>query len=244
MSLRVRRQTTRRRRSFRHLRRERATARSAHCSRAARRTCATAAGAGNSAARSRRRRAQSEVHLRPLRDRVVEPLRARGSARRCRSPRAGVQPALHLRRNRARQDAPTAGDRPLRAAALAAPDRALCHERDLHERVHRRGAGAWNAHRGLQAALPQLRRPPRRRHPVHRGQGTDPGGVLPHVQLPLRRRRADHHLVGPPSCARSRRWRNGSARGSSGAFSPTSRRPTSRRASRSCASASRRRGSR
>ena len=76
----------------------------------------------------------------------------------------------------------------LRQRALAAADDALRDERDLHERLHQ--LAARQADRGVQAALPQLRRPPRRRHPVLRGQGADPGGVLPYLQLALRGRRA------------------------------------------------------
>ena len=41
---------------------------------------------------------EPEVHVRPVRDRLVEPLRARGRARRRRGAGAGLQPALHLRR--------------------------------------------------------------------------------------------------------------------------------------------------
>ena len=44
---------------------------------------------------------EPEVHVRLVRDRLVEPLRARGRARRRRGAGAGVQPALHLRRHRA-----------------------------------------------------------------------------------------------------------------------------------------------
>ena len=140
-------------------------------------------------------RAQPEVHVRQLRDRLVEPVRPRGRARRRRGAGAGVQPALHLRRHRSRQDAPAAGDRRLRERPLEAPDDALRHERDVHERLHQ--LAARQAHRGLQAPLPRLRRAARRRHPVLRGQGADPGGVLPHLQLALRGRRADRDLVRP-----------------------------------------------
>ena len=72
--------------------------------RAARRRAAPAERAGAAAG-------EPEVHVRPLRDRLVEPLRPRGRARRRRGAGPGVQPALHLRRHRARQDAPAAGDR-------------------------------------------------------------------------------------------------------------------------------------
>ena len=111
------------------------------------------------------------------------------------APGAGLQPALHLRRDRARQDAPAAGDRRLRLRPRARPDHALRHERDVHERLHQ--LAPRQAHRGLQAPLPRLRRAARRRHPVPRGQGAVPGGVLPHVQLALRGGPADRDLVRP-----------------------------------------------
>ncbi len=129
-----------------------------------------------------------EVHVRPLRDRLVEPLRPCGCARRRRGAGAGVQPALHLRRHRPRQDAPAAGDRAVHRRARQRPHRALRHERDLHERLHQ--LAPRQAHRGLQAPVPQLRPAARRRRPVLRGQGADPGGVLPHLQLALRVRAA------------------------------------------------------
>ena len=74
-------------------------------------------------------------------------------------------------------------------------DDALRDERDVHERLHQ--LAPRQADRGVQAALPHLRRPPRRRHPVLRGQGADPGGVLPHLQLALRGGPPDRDLVRP-----------------------------------------------
>ena len=80
------------------------------------RASGTAGGGGRERAPPRPRRArpsrpEPEVHVRLVRDRLVEPLRPRGRARRRRGAGAGLQPALHLRRHRARQDAPAAGDR-------------------------------------------------------------------------------------------------------------------------------------
>ena len=147
------------------------------------------------------RRLQREVHLRLLRDRLVEPLRPRGRARRRRSAGAGVQPALHLRRHRPRQDASPPGRRAVRERAHLRAHRPLRHERDLHERLHQ--LAPRQADRGLQAALPHLRRADDRRRPVLRAQGADPGGVLPHVQLALRGRLADRH-VERPAAARHR----------------------------------------
>ena len=110
-------------------------------------------------------------------------------------PGTGLQPALRLRRHRSRQDPPAPGDRRLRERPLQGDDDALRHERDVHERLHQLAAG--QADRGLQAPLPRLRRAPRRRHPVPRGEGALPGGVLPHLQLPLRGRAPDRDLVRP-----------------------------------------------
>ena len=143
-----------------------------------------------------------------VRDRLVEPLRARGRARRRRGAGAGVQPALHLRRHRARQDAPAAGDRAVRQRAPGRAVGALRDERDVHERLHQ--LAPRQAHRGLQAALPQLRRAADRRRPVLRAQGADPGGVLPHVQLALRGRQPDRDLV-RPAAARDRDPRGAAA---------------------------------
>ena len=140
-------------------------------------------------------RDEPEVHVRLVRDRLVEPLRARGRARRRRGAGPGVQPALHLRRHGPRQDAPPAGDRPVRRRALARALGPLHHERDVHERLHQ--LAPRQAHRGLQAALPHLRPAADRRHPVPRAQGADPGGVLPHLQLALRGRPADRDLLRP-----------------------------------------------
>ena len=61
--------------------------------------------------------AQSQVHLRHLRRRLLQPVRARGRTRRRREPVEVLQPAVHLRRRRARQDAPDARDRPLHPGA-------------------------------------------------------------------------------------------------------------------------------
>ena len=81
-------------------------------------------------------RHQPEVHVRPLRHRLVEPFRARSSSGCSRDARPGVQPALHLRGNRPRQDAPAPGDRPLHHQPRQPAVGALRHERDVHERLH------------------------------------------------------------------------------------------------------------
>ena len=94
-----------------------------------------------------------EVHVRLVRDRQVQPLRARRGARRRRGARAGLQPARDLRRDRARQDAPAAGDRALRAHARARHAGSLHDLRGVHERVHRRASrtSGWTTSSGATA---------------------------------------------------------------------------------------------
>ena len=82
-------------------------------------------------------------------------------------PGLGLQPAVHLRPARARQDAPPALDRQLRQRVRR---RAV---RPLHDRrgVHRPTSSARSTDRrdrGFKAALPRRRRPARRRRPVPR----------------------------------------------------------------------------
>ena len=68
---------------------------------------------------ARQEPAEPEVHLRHLRRRLEQPVRARGRARRRRGAGAVVQPAVHLRRLRAGQDPPAARDRRVLAPAAA-----------------------------------------------------------------------------------------------------------------------------
>ena len=124
-------------------------------------------------------------------------------------PGPGLQPALHLRAARARQDAPPALDRELRDRARRRAERALHDRRGLHRPVRRRAAHARA--RGLQGGLPRRRRPARRRRPVPAEQGPHRAGVLPHLQRAPGRRRAARAHVGPPA-ARPRRARGPPAR--------------------------------
>ena len=54
------------------------------------------------------------------------------------TPGPQLQPAVHLRLRRSRQDPPAARDRPLRPQQLPAPRGAVRLDRDVHERVRRR----------------------------------------------------------------------------------------------------------
>ena len=185
--------------------------------------------------------AEREVHVRHVRHRRVQPVRARGRGRRRRGAGPRVQPAVHLGRVRARQDPPAARGRPLRPAAVPRHARAVRVDRGVHQRLHQLAARRPQGR--VPAPLPRHRHPAGRRHPVPGGQGRNPGGVLPHLQHAAQREQADRRVA--PTGRRSgwRPWRTGCARGSSGASSPTSSRRSWRPASPSCARRPRRTGS-
>ena len=65
--------------------------------------------------------------------------------------------------------------------------------REVHERVHHLDPAGQD--RRVPGPLPPDRPAPHRRHPVHRRQGADPGGVLPHVQRDPRGRQADRAVA-------------------------------------------------
>ncbi len=96
-----------------------------------------------------------------------------------------LQPSLHLRRRRPWKD-PSCRRSGLsvRGSQSRRPG-SLRRRRDLHERDDR-GDPSRN-HDGVSRSLPEPRSPPDRRHPVPLGKGPNGGGVLPHVQQPLRR---------------------------------------------------------
>ena len=88
--------------------------------------------------RARRRRAQPPLHVRDVRQGRLQPVRPGRRPARRRDPGALVQPAVHLRRGRPRQDPPAARHRPLRPPQLPAPRGALRLHRDVPQRVRRR----------------------------------------------------------------------------------------------------------
>ena len=144
---------------------------------------------------ARRGRPQPPLHVRDVRQGRLQPVRPGRRAARRRDAGPLVQPAVHLRLGRPRQDPPAARHRALRPPQLPAPRGALRLHRDVPQRVRRRHP---DQHRQrLQAALPRHRRAAHRRHPVPGEPRGPPGGVLPHVQLAARRQQADRDLVRP-----------------------------------------------
>ncbi len=93
-------------------------------------------GAGRAAYRRQRHPAQPEVHLRHLRRRLEQPVRARGGQRGRRDAGQVLQPAVHLRRLGAGQDPPAARDRALRAPDVSRVPGPLRQQRTVHQRVH------------------------------------------------------------------------------------------------------------
>ena len=92
-----------------------------------------------------------------------------------------------------RQDPPDARHRQPGAGALPAQARRLRDQREVHQRVHHQHPAGPD--RRLPRPLPADRPAAHRRHPVHRRQGADAGGVLPHLQRHPRGRQADRPLV-------------------------------------------------
>ena len=90
------------------------------------------------AARARRGRAEPALHVRDVRQGRVQPVRPRRRPARRRDAGPLVQPAVHLRLGRPRQDPPAARHRPLRPPQLPAPRGALRLHRDVPQRVRRR----------------------------------------------------------------------------------------------------------
>ena len=160
-------------------------------------------------------------HARPCRSQAGRA----GPARR----RGDVQPALHSRRRRARQDPPAAiaglgRQRNIRAQGP------LPHRREIHVRL--RGGAAGAECDRIQGGAADDRRAGHRRPAVPAGQD-DPGRVLPHAQCAHRRRPAGRDRL-RPAAVRSRepgRARALAARG-------RARGRDGQRSARSCASKS------
>ena len=141
----------------------------------------------------RRRPAESGFHVQWFRRRQEQPARqGRGGAgRRESGPR--LQPAVHLRRRRSRQDAPDAGRGSRHQGARSRSARRVHPLRAIRER-HGHRASAQQDER-VQDGVSLARCAADRRHPVLREQGSLAGRILPHVQRAARRAAAGHrHL--------------------------------------------------
>ena len=124
--------------------------------------------------------AGAALHLRQFRRRQAERtgLRRRPAGRRF--GRHPLQPAVHPRRRRPRQDPSDARHGLAHPGTHALAPRRLHLGREIHVPV--RPGAALQGYAGLQGAVPLRRRADDRRRPVHGRQGRDPGGVLPHLQ--------------------------------------------------------------
>ena len=143
----------------------------------------------------RRDQPQPALHLLELHRRVGQPARARGIAVGRRAPGPRLQPAVPVRRRGPRQDPPDARDRQRGRRQVPAQARRLRDQREVHQRVHHLDPAGQD--RRVPRPLPPDRPAPHRRHPVHRRQGADPGGVLPHLQRDPRGRQADRAVLRP-----------------------------------------------
>ena len=139
--------------------------------------------------RGRRHEPQPALHLRQLHRRLGQPAGPRGQPVGRGAPRARLQPAVPVRRRGPRQDPPDARHRQPGHRPVPAQARRLRDVREVHQRVHHEHPAGQD--RRVPRALPADRPAAHRRHPVHRGQGTDAGRVLPHVQRDPRGRQAD-----------------------------------------------------
>ena len=95
------------------------------------------------------------LDLRPLRDRLRQPLRPLRRARGRRVARRGLQPALPLRRARARQDPPAGLDRQLPAPPAPRPRRRSTRPPSASRPSSSPRCAATAADRALQGALPR-----------------------------------------------------------------------------------------
>ena len=158
---------------------------------------------GRSAERRGRGKARARIgaevllHVRELRDRRWQPVCPRRRPDRRRAPRAGIQPALHLRRRGCRQDPPRPGDRQLRHALRPGTRGPLRDGGNLHERVHGSPPALGSA--GLQKTLPPGGRPAARGRPVPGRQEQDRRGVLLHGRFHHQRWRPTGALRGSPA---------------------------------------------
>ena len=137
------------------------------------------------------------LHFREFRRRQAQracPCRRPARRRGLRRPGhiGAVQPAVPLRRRRARQDPSDARDRLARPQARLRSQGHLSFGRKVHVPVH--PGIALQVDDGLQGAIPLGRSIDDRRCAIHQRQGIDAGRILPHLQCAGRSEPADRDL--------------------------------------------------
>ena len=179
--------------------------------------------------------ARSALHLRQLRRRQAQRVRlCRRPARRRAPPSRAVQPAVPLWRRRPRQDPPDARHRLARSASAIRDRRVLylSAEKFMYRFIRALRTKDTMAFKELFRSVDVLMVDDVQ---FISGKDSDPGGVLPHLQRAGRPEPADR--ASPPTSRPSDlRGHRGAAcaRGSAGAWSPTSTRPPTSCGSASC----------
>ena len=145
------------------------------------------------------RRSPSEpeptLHVCGVRGRLGKSVRACSGAGSRQPAGREVQPALHLRRSRSRQDAPGHRDRASHLGKRRSSAQSAVHAgRDFHERAHQLAPARQDGR--IQGEISPGRRVDPRRRPVPCRPRAHPGRVLPYFQLAARRAASDHADLG------------------------------------------------
>ena len=170
---------------------------------------------------------RAALPVRQLRRRLGQPTRRRRGARGRGVAGRRVQPAVHLRRVGARQDAPHRRDRQRGGGARARAERGVPLARGLHRADPRRGRRRRDG--AVQAALRPRRRAAARRHAVPHRPPRDAERAAAAAQRAAGERPADRHDERPPAVGDLRRGRAADQPVERWADRGHRRRPTSRR---------------
>src|SRR3989338_8925880 len=139
------------------------------------------------------RQPEPPLYVRNVRRRALQPARTCRREGRTRTSGSFVQPAFHLRRDGARQDAPHSGDRESFQESTREQKGPLRDLGTLRHRLHQRRAR--RSRERLQGPVPSVRCPHHGRRPVHREHRENTGGALPPFQCAPRQQQTDRILI-------------------------------------------------